>query len=104
MQDAEHDSMSIHIGVEVRCAAHLLRFPSSVPRRDQKHATGEESRFEETQDDSDCDQLLPIGDKGHTEHCGSPEDGDGSQQPTSANLSKQNVGRQFEDDVYANCE
>jgi hypothetical protein len=70
------------------CFTHLLRLPTSVPSGDEEYTSGEETGFEETKDDSNGDKLLPVGDKGHSEHGSSPEDGDRSQQYTSSHFTQ----------------
>ena len=52
------------------------RLTSRIPGTKQIDAAGEETSFENTQDDTETCQLAPVVDKAHSEHDESPGDGD----------------------------
>jgi len=50
----------------------LLRLPSSVPRRDDKHTSGEKRALEETKDDPQSQHLDPVLGDAHEGHDHTP--------------------------------
>jgi len=44
--------------------------------------------------------MSPVGNESHSQHDSSPKDGDCGEENTRSDLANEQVGRQFEDDLF----
>lgn len=62
-------------------------------RKTEELSTPRLARFEETEENTACDQMSPISDESHSQHDRSPEDGDSGKENTRSDLANEQVGR-----------
>jgi hypothetical protein len=54
-----------------------LGLPAGVPTTDQVDTSGEETSFQQSEEDTKGYELVPVGDEPDGQGDGSPEEGDG---------------------------